>query len=234
MQWPQVTWIVLAAMGLTVHIVNQGKPLEGRYNPWFKLLTIGIYYWLLSSGGFFTPAHAQIPPAATTYRIDLVRSAHSQWGLDAPVAALAAQVHQESGWNPRAVSRVGAAGLAQFMPATASWWCQINNLSATECQPTNPTWALRSLVGYDKWLFDRTPARYSERDRMWVALRAYNGGLGNWQAESRLAANGSREAVDAACGRARRAPVHCPENLGYPRRILLELQPRYALWGASV
>jgi len=175
-----------------------------------------------------------MPANAARYRADLVRAAHAQWGLDAPVAALAAQVHQESGWNPQAVSRVGAAGMAQFMPATATWWCNLNNMPADQCQPQNPTWALAALVGYDKWLYDRTPQRYTVFDRLWVALRSYNGGLGHWQAESRLAANTSRQAVDAACGRARRSPTHCPENLGYPQRILLQLQPRYATWGPGV
>ena len=33
--------------------------------------------------------------------------------------------------------------------------------------------------------------------------------------------------------RARRAALHCRENLAYARRILLVLQPRYASWGAS-
>ena len=175
------------------------------------------------------------PEAARPYRLTLTRAAHSQWGLDAPIAALAAQVQQESAWRPTAVSRVGARGLAQFMPATASWWCELNKLPADECQPENPTWALRSLVGYDKWLFDRTPQRYASRDRLWVALRGYNGGLGHWQAEARTAPGGlqgaTREAVDAACGRAKRHVSHCAENLGYPRRILDELAPHYASWG---
>ena len=184
-------------------------------------------------------AHAAEPPAAAQpYRAQLVRAAHSQWGLDAPVAVLAAQVHQESAWRPGAVSRVGARGLAQFMPATASWWCELNKLPTEECQPENPTWALRALVGYDRWLYERTPARYGARDRMWVALRGYNGGLGHWQAEARMAPGGlqgaAREAVDAACGRARRAAVHCAENLGYPARILITLQPLYAGWGGSL
>lgn len=179
--------------------------------------------------------HAQqVPANAVRYRAELVRAAHAHWGLDAPVAALAAQVHQESGWNPQAVSRVGASGMAQFMPATATWWCALNNMAAADCQPQNPTWALAALVGYDKWLYDRSPERYAAHDRLWVALRAYNGGLGHWQAESRLAANTSRLAVDAACGRARRSPTHCPENLGYPQRILLQLQPLYRSWGISV
>ncbi len=177
-----------------------------------------------------------IPRAAVRYRSDLVRLARAEWGLNAPIAAFAAQVHQESAWNPQAVSRVGARGLGQFMPATATWWCELNKLSPADCQPHNPTWALRSLVGYDKYLFDRTPTRYSDYDRMWVALRGYNGGLGHWQAEARAtgAREPSREQVDAACGKARRAQLHCKENLGYPRRILRELQPRYAAWGPGL
>lgn len=221
-------------MGFTVHVIKNGQPRAEKYSVWGNLIYVAVMVFLLSSGGFFNPAHAQVPPSAERYRADLVRAAHTQWGLDSPVAALAAQVHQESGWNPRAVSGVGATGMAQFMPATASWWCELNQLTRQQCQPQNPAWALRSLVGYDKWLWDRTPERYSAHDRLWVALRGYNGGLGHWQAEAQLAANGTREAVDAACGRARRAPVHCKENLGYPQRILHQLQPRYSAWGISV
>ena len=52
------------------------------------------------------PVQAQVPQAAQPYRALLVRTAHAVWGLDAPVAVLAAQIHQESGWHPQAVSRV--------------------------------------------------------------------------------------------------------------------------------
>ena len=177
-----------------------------------------------------------VPRSAVRYRSDLVRIARSEWGLNAPVATFAAQVHQESAWNPQAVSRVGARGLGQFMPGTATWWCERTGLAAADCQPHNPSWALRSLVGYDKYLYDRSPARYGDHDRMWVALRSYNGGLGHWQAEARAtgAREPTREQVDAACGKARRAQLHCKENLGYPRRILQELQPRYATWGPGL
>lgn len=185
---------------------------------------------------FAAMAVAQVPANATRYRAELVRAAHTQWGLDAPVAALAAQVHQESGWRPDAVSHVGARGMAQFMPGTATWWCELNGLGVAACQPHNPTWALRALVGYDKYLFDRTPARYGERDRLWVALRSYNGGLGHWQAEAGRTGlrMPTRLQVDAACGKARRAAVHCAENLGYPHRILVVLQPRYLPWGPGL
>ena len=181
------------------------------------------------------PVQAQVPQAAQQYRALLVRTAHAGWGLDAPVAVFAAQIHQESAWNAQAISRVGAQGLAQFMPATATWIAGVDPALAAR-QPFSPAWALRALVTYDRWLYERTPARYAPRDRMWVALRGYNGGLGHWQAEAAAsgAARPTRVQVDAACGRAKRAPVHCRENLDYPHRILVVIQPRYAAWGPGL
>lgn len=210
------------------------------------VLFFGLTVFVLGmlAGMLLTPLTAgaqtlpQPAPAAHKYRADLVRAAHSLWGLDAPVSVLAAQVHQESGWNPVAVSRAGAQGMAQFMPATASWWCDLNELSPAECQPRNAVWALRSMVGYDKWLFDRTPSYYPPDERLWVALRAYNGGLGNWQAEARVAQQSllpspklpDAALVDRFCGRAKRHVSHCPENVGYPYRIMVVLSPRYTTW----
>ena len=219
-------------MTVSRHLQWLRRRSQGR----FELRLAVLVFVLLAWAQLVLVAHAQVPAQAARYRAELVRAAHSQWGLDAPVAALAAQVHQESGWRPDAVSHVGARGMAQFMPATATWWCALNGLGAAACQPHNPTWALRALVGYDKYLFDRTPVRYGERDRMWVALRSYNGGLGHWQKEAAVsgAAQPSRAQVDAACGKARRAAVHCKENLGYPHRILTVLQPRYLQWGPGL
>ena len=185
-----------------------------------------------------TPAAGQVPQAALQYRSLLTRNARAVWGLDAPVATFAAQVHQESAWRSDAVSRVGAAGLAQFMPGTSKWIATIDPELASN-EPFSPSWALRALVTYDHWLHARTPTRYTPRDRMWVALRSYNGGLGHWQAEAKVAGAGTglqaptREQVDAACGQAKRAAAHCKENLGYPRRIF-DLQARYASWGPGV
>ena len=226
----------LICLAFGVVLAKHGQRREGTYNAWHELISSVILIGLLVAGGFFSPAHAQMPTAANAHKRTLIRAAQMEWGLGAPVAVFAAQVHQESAWRPDAVSHVGARGLAQFMPSTASWWCEINGLTAAQCQPHNATWALRSLVGYDRWLYDRTPAHYSEYDRMWVALRAYNGGMGHWNAEARTTGVRlpTRVQVDAACGRAKRAPVHCRENLGYPDRILRVLQPRYATWGPGL
>lgn len=49
-------------------------------------------------GGFA----AQVPTAALRYRADLIRSSRSVWGMDAPVATFAGQIHQESQWRANA------------------------------------------------------------------------------------------------------------------------------------
>ena len=52
----------------------------------------------------------------------LVEDAARTAGL--PVSVVAAQLAQESGWNPDATSPAGAQGIAQFMPAT---WATYGN-----------------------------------------------------------------------------------------------------------
>jgi len=190
---------------------------------------------LLLSAGYAGAQSAAPPAGALAYRASLTRTARAVWGMDAPVPVFAAQIHAESGWRHDAVSPVGALGLAQFMPATAHWIAGRDPALAAG-QPFNPAWAMRAMVVYDQYLFGLAPARYTARDRMWVALRGYNGGMGHWQNEARATgvALPTGEQVDAACGQASRSIKHCPENLKYPRRILIDLQPRYAAWGTTL
>jgi soluble lytic murein transglycosylase-like protein len=205
------------------------------------LLTIWLILLLLwsdkASAQTTAQADVQITQpsrAALAQRASLTRIAHASWGLDAPVPLFAAQIHQESGWNAAAVSRAGAIGAAQFIPATAAWWCALNKLSAMECQPTNIAWAMRAMIGYDLWLYQRVHGA-TELDRWWATLRSYNGGLGHWQKEAAFVpppADHTR--IDAACGHASRSALHCPENLGYPQRILFRHQLMYAGWGRMV
>lgn len=234
MHWPQ--WVVLTLLSGTCLCAVALQPVDWKRLA-IRLIFVALLLVLLL-GGFFTQANAQtIPSNAGRYRTDLVRAAHANWGLDAPVAALAAQVHQESGWNPNAISKVGATGMAQFMPATAAWWCELIATPAGECQPRNPTWALAALVGYDKWLHDRVRAT-DPRNRMAFALSAYNGGLGWVNRDKALAQRrgydplvwfGSVEQVNAG-----RSEANWHENRGYPHRILNVLQPRYLAWGPGI
>ena len=183
------------------------------------------------------PVHAAEPPrAALAYRSDLIRTARAVWGLNAPVAVFAAQVHQESGWRPDAVSHAGARGLAQFMPSTSSWIAGIYPALASN-DPFNPAWAIRALVQYDLWLYARVQAA-TPCDRMTFVLSAYNGGLGWVQRDQQLArARGLNPAVwtgNVAAVNAGRSAANWNENRGYPQRILYRHQPLYASWGQGV
>jgi soluble lytic murein transglycosylase-like protein len=185
---------------------------------------------------FASVAEAQIPRAALQYRRDLIGNARVVWGLDAPVAVMAAQVHQESGWRADAKSKF-ASGLTQFTPATAEW---ISNKYANELgsnQPLNPAWALRALARYDKYLHDRQATAATDCDRWAFTLAAYNGGEGWINRDRRMAQmNGADPRkwwghVEHFSPRARWAFT---ENRNYPKFILLQRQPPYRMWGPGI
>lgn len=181
---------------------------------------------------------AEIPRAAHQYHHLLVRTAHQQMGLDAPLATLAGQVHQESRWNSDATSPVGAGGLAQFMPSTARWIPDIAP-ALGEPQPYNPAWALRAMVSYDAWLLARTPAA-TQCENWAFTLSAYNGGLG-WVHRDRTTASVSGtdlrvwfenvERINAG-----RSASAFAENRHYVRAILTQHEKHYATagWGRGV
>lgn len=176
---------------------------------------------------------ADVPHEALRYRAQLIREAHAGWGLDAPVADMAAQTGQESGWRPDAVSPVGARGMTQFMPATAAW----ANTAFPELQelpPWSPAWSLRALVHYDKWLWDRTKAT-NACHHMAKVDASYNAGLGWIYRAERLA---SSKGIDASrwfdaveTVNPGQSAAAFAESRAYPRRILLMQAPRYVAAG---
>lgn len=191
---------------------------------------------------FITACHpvlASVLADAARYKRDLIRVSHAQWGLDAPIATFAAQIHQESQWKSNACSPVGAQGLAQFMPGTSKWIAGVYPDTLGQNQPYNPTWALQALVNYNHWHYQRISAN-TECDRWAFVLSAYNGGLG-WVQRDRKKAHsqgldkatywGVVESVNAG-----RSAANFKENRGYPNRIIKRWQPVYqaAGWGIGV
>jgi len=175
-----------------------------------------------------------IPRAAHQYQRALTSNARVVWGLNAPVATFAGQVHQESAWRASAQSPF-ASGLAQFTPATADWIGDVYPDLANP-QPFNPAWALRALVRYDRWLWDRNVAA-TDCDRIAFTLVSYNGGEG-WlrKEQARAAAKGADRLrwfghVEQWC---LRSAANCAENRDYPRKILKRHQALYASWGPAV
>lgn len=178
---------------------------------------------------------ADPPRDALRYQRDLTRAAHTVWGLDAPVATFAAQIHQESGWRADARSAVGAQGIAQFMPSTSTWISGAYPLGPP--QPNNPAWAMRAMVTYNRHLWDRVQAAEG-CSRAAMMLSAYNGGLAWIYKDQKLAREqgiapliwfGQLEKINAG-----RSPANFRENRDYPRQILLKWQPLYARWGGSI
>lgn len=241
MHWPQITWIVISVLGLGIVLVKHGQPNIYRYSFWTQLTYVLMMAWLLSIGGFFSQAKAAgIPLEALQHQRELTRNARAIWGLDAPVATFAAQIHQESSWKKSARSPVGAMGLAQFMPATSDWIASIYPDSLGANQPYNPSWAMRALVSYNLWHWNRILDTDSDCDRWAFVLSAYNGGLGWVQRDRKLATTkgldqsrywGHVETVNAG-----RSAANWRENRGYPQRIIKRWQPLYvdAGWGLGV
>ncbi|MHB2082124.1 transglycosylase SLT domain-containing protein [Pseudomonas asiatica] len=184
-------------------------------------------------------ARAEVPAEAQQYRRDLTRIAQAEWGLDAPVATFAAQVHQESRWRFNAKSPVGAQGLGQVMPSTAVWLAELFPDTLGNVEPYNPTWSLMALVSYDRWLADRIKGR-NACERHAMVLSSYNGGLG-WLIRDRKLASangadplawfGSIERFNAG-----RSVAAFRENRGYPRLILKTFEAQYIAsgWGEGV
>ncbi|PKF70430.1 lytic transglycosylase domain-containing protein [Pseudomonas fluvialis] len=221
----------LAEIGNDLYIIWMIEP---------RLFLWPLFVLLVVLGCSMVPsADAAIPTAAEQHRRTLVRAAHAEWGLGAPVATFAAQVHQESAWRVNARSPVGAQGLAQFMPATADWMAEIYPRSLGPAQPYNPGWALRAMVAFDRWLYERNQA-VSECDRWAFVMAGYNGGNGWVNRDRRLASAKGADPL-AWFGHVERhnsgrSASNFKENRHYPRAILLRWEPMYvaAGWGPGV
>ncbi|ELA9527012.1 lytic transglycosylase domain-containing protein, partial [Salmonella enterica] len=118
------------------------------------------YVCLVCAMTFLSADAAEPPRASLQWRNEVIRTAREIWGLNAPVADFAGQLHQESGWAPDALSPAGAQGMAQFMPATAKWVSQLYP-ELHENKPFNPAWAIRALVQYDRQLWKSVLAKNS-------------------------------------------------------------------------
>lgn len=102
---------------------------------------------------------------------EALQSASAESGL--AVEVLAAQIDQESGWNPDAVSSAGAEGLTQFMPAT---W----ETHGGGGDPFDPEDAIAAQGRYMGVLWEEVEpyADDDERTHIELTLAAYNAGPG--------------------------------------------------------
>jgi len=178
-------------------------------------------------------ARAQsIPPEAHQYKRELIRAGRNVWGMEAPTATMAAQIHQESRWRAGAQSPVGAVGIAQFMPSTARW-IQGAYPGELSGDVLSTDWGIRALVRYDRHLWERTSAL--DNCEQWAfTLASYNGGEGWTRKRQRLSPT-PLACLYATCEiNPGILPANQRENAAYPKRILLTLEPAYVAAGFGI
>jgi hypothetical protein len=112
-----------------------------------------------------------VPAELTTVLLDASKRCEA-----VPVEVLAAQIAAESGWDPQAVSPVGASGIAQFMPEV---WDQygIDGDEDGRTDIWNPVDAIHSAAALN--CVNRKLVRGAAGDRLTNTLAAYNAGFGN-------------------------------------------------------
>ena len=126
----------------------------------------------LARGRVVDPLNGQISPYD-----QLVRKYSDRYGFDWRLVT--AQMYQESKFNPKAKSPVGARGLMQLMPRTAKAMGVKNS--------NDPANSIKGGVKYLDWLRDRFDAKLPISERLWFTLASYNAGAGHVQDARRLA-----------------------------------------------
>ena len=202
---------------------------------WAFYLATGLLWVSVFSPPLLAHQNGRIvPPKAAQYRATVIREVRYYWGFGESSSTFMAQIHQESGFKEDAKSAF-ASGLTQFTPGTAEWIQQLYAKDLRETCPSksgcplNPKWAIRSMVLYDKKLWDRYPFTNGD-DRFGFTLSSYNGGAGWVDRERKAAAQMNVESnrwfdrVEKVCLRAKWA---CNENRQYPRNILFKWRHHY-------
>ncbi len=108
---------------------------------------------------------------------NLVQKYSDKYGFDWRL--IAAQMYQESGFDPNARSHTGARGLMQLMPRTA------RSLGVSKLD--EPAGSIKGGVKYMDWLRDRFDNDLPISERLWFSLAAYNAGVGHVHDARRLA-----------------------------------------------
>ncbi|GAB2882397.1 transporter substrate-binding domain-containing protein [Microbulbifer echini] len=109
---------------------------------------------------------------------DLVKESAFKYDFDWRM--IVAQMWQESNFNPKAVSPVGAQGLMQVMPATAEEMGFPPPLF-------EPERGIKAGVKYMDWVRDRFNPSLPTVNKLWFTLASYNAGYGHLLDAQRLA-----------------------------------------------
>lgn len=246
------------AVGEVGEAVKRPNPIAAAILWAARMLSGALIYWaILSTLGIIGSARAAELPAAVTAHAPLLRAEVDRYWPDAPDrVALAAQVEQEtcvslrsrSCWSPRAelkTPREYGFGLGQLTVTQ-----RFNNFDAAKrLDATLVHWAwedrfdaarqLRVLVLMDRQAYRAIANAPDPRERLAMALSAYNGGTGGLSADRRLCGqvagcdprlwfgNVERTSLKARAKTAGYGQSFFDINRGYVRAILVDRRQRY-------
>ena len=169
-------WAMRNNNPLLVSAVNQF--IKKQYRSLFYNVTYQKYFKNAHKIKKYRDQRIDLNPDGTLSPYDtLVKKYAQQFEFDWRL--IVAQMYQESRFNPKAKSWVGAQGLMQVMPRTAKEM-GIGNLKQPES-------GIKAGVQYLDWVRDRFEPELSVKDRMWFTLAAYNAGQGHVRDARRLA-----------------------------------------------
>ncbi len=110
---PSAAWAWLQANAPRFHFIQRYA-----WEAWHFGYTLNARSGATSgSDGRAGASHGAVPGFVPAKYAPMLRRAAQRWNVSA--ALLAAQIYAESNFNPFAVSKAGAQGIAQFMPGTA-------------------------------------------------------------------------------------------------------------------
>jgi membrane-bound lytic murein transglycosylase MltF len=197
--------------------------------------SLSLVTWTISAAAA-THSVPFLPHQATPFKALLQQEAVKALGKDAPIALLASMVEVESGWNPRALSPSGDAGLAQIHPSTARYLNHIRP-GPGRGNPRDPKWALSAMSWYMWHLKGAIKGAANETEHVAMTLASYNGGLGNLLKERKMCAASKGCDPGKWFGNIerfkRRSARAFKENRSYVVKVF-KRQAAYISWGPMV
>ncbi|MBI1175503.1 MAG: membrane-bound lytic murein transglycosylase MltF [Sideroxydans sp.] len=118
----------------------------------------------MDAAAFLTKIHTVLPHYRSLFQ-EAATLTGNEWQL------LAAMAYRESHWNPLATSPTGVRGIMMLTGDTADRMGVSNRLDARS--------SIIAGAQYLQLLKDQLPLRITEPDRTWLALAAYNQGMGH-------------------------------------------------------
>ena len=161
------------------------------------------------------PAQAGVL-TSSKYDAEIRRAVATWWPAYPFPAAWKAQLYQESRLDPAAVSPVGAAGLAQFMPGT--WAMVARELRLPAGVSPHRDVAIEVGAYYMAKLRGQWSAPRPAEDRHRLAQASYNAGLGHLLAAQRLC-HGPPGYEDIVACLPQVTGRHSAETIGYVKAI---------------